>query len=109
MALSSRDLWIVIRARDEASRALKNINNNFKDIDKTAAESSRRQMRQGQAMVTAGVGIAAVGTGMAAALKGAVDESISFNKAATLTLTQVDDVSTKLEDVKKVAIDVGRS
>lgn len=107
MALSSHELILVLRARDEASRVLRHFADGLNQIDREAAQRAQKQFARGSALATAGVAVAAAGVYGAAALNNMTNAAMDYNEEAAKTLTQVDGLAISLEDVKRMGMDVG--
>jgi TP901 family phage tail tape measure protein len=108
MALGTRELLLVIRARDEASRVLGRMSNQLRDMDRDAMDRANRMMARGGAMVSAGAGIAAIGAAGIAAFAAATEAAIEYENQAARTLTQTADIKTTLEEIKDIGRDVAR-
>lgn len=107
MPLGTRDVLLAIRAKDQASRVLADVGRNFSKLDEQGQEAAKHLIGTGTALLGAGVAVTAMGIAGVDFLHAATKEAIEFNRQAALTLTQVDDTSIKLEDLKQVAKDVG--
>jgi TP901 family phage tail tape measure protein len=108
MALSTREMLLVIRARDEASRVLGRLASNMKDLDKGALAAATSSMARGGALVSLGAGITALGAAGINYLNDTVDAASAYEQATRKTLTQTDNVKVSLEQLKKLGRDVGR-
>ena len=106
MPLGAREILLVIRAKDQASRVIQDIGRTFATTEESMAARGASQMRAGQAMLGAGIAMTATGLAGAAAIGKMVDASIDFNRQAALTLTQIDQVGVSVDDLKKIALDV---
>lgn len=93
MAFSSRELLLILRARDEASRVVRGFANEFANVDAAARRAAQNQISAGSALISVGAGIGAVGVATAAWLKGSTDLAVEFNKQVAYTATQLDDVA----------------
>lgn len=102
MALSSRELLLVLRARDEASRVVRGFAGEFAAVDAAAQRAARNQISAGSALVSVGVGIGAVGAASLAWMKGATDEAVEFNKQIAYTSTQLDNVAGSQKDLANI-------
>jgi TP901 family phage tail tape measure protein len=109
MALSTREVFLILRARDEASRVLKDFSKNVKNLDKDTIAAAQAQISKGQALSSIGVGLAAAGTAAAAFFKSAVDASIEYTRQAALTKTQTDKVQVSIEQLKDIGRELGAS
>ncbi len=108
MALGARELLLILRARDEASRTLSLVANKLADINETTRLAAQRQIAAGTAMTSIGVGIIGVGAAMASALKEATDEAAVFEKAIALVSTQTDNVKSSQQELASIVTDVAK-
>lgn len=108
MPLGARDIMMVVRARDLASRTLRNIGNNVGMMSTKQQALANQMFNIGSAMTTVGLGMAAVGAAGVTWLDNSVDAAIKYNNEAAKTLTQTDGVKTSLEELKDIARDVAR-
>jgi TP901 family phage tail tape measure protein len=104
--LNTRELYLVLRARDEASRVMGNMAHNMRSMDRDAVRAAQAQMAKGRALATLGVGLAIAGAAGLAFFKNAVEASIEYNKQAALTKTQTDQVAVSIEELKAISSDV---
>jgi TP901 family phage tail tape measure protein len=108
VALSSHELYLVLRARDEASRVLRNVGNEINHLDRQQEQMARKQIQRGAAMATIGTAVAAAGVVAIQAFSDMTDAAAAYNSAAALTLTQTDNVKTSLEELKEIGKRVAR-
>ena len=115
MGISARELFLIIRAKDEASRVLRGLSATMlatgSSADKATREASLRanhMIQMGSAMASAGAGAVIAGAGIEAALFGAGKVAVEYNRQAALTTTQTDGISGALEKVSKVGKNVGK-
>src|SRR3954447_8767784 len=106
MALGTREMLLVIRARDEASRVLGRLSQNMRDVDAGAAQAARDSLARGGALVSLGAGIAAVGGAGLAFFNSMTDSAATYDNAARLALTQTDNVGASLQQLKDIGRDV---
>jgi TP901 family phage tail tape measure protein len=109
VALNARDLWIVLRARDEASRVLNSFNRSLSGLDKKSAQIAAAQIARGRQLMMLGSGMAAIGVAGIAALNNMTDAAMRYNQQAALTLTQTDNVGASLNQLKQIGKDVART
>jgi len=107
MALSTREVFLILRARDEASRVLRHFSGNMKDLDKQTLKTAQAQTARGQALSSIGIGLAAAGAAAAAFFKTAVDSAVEYTRQAALTKTQTDKVKVSIEELKEIGREVG--
>jgi TP901 family phage tail tape measure protein len=104
--LSSRELLIIMRARDEASRVIREVGRGLGSL-RTEGSLTAGQVGAASAALTAtGASMLAVGTTGIRVLNGMADAAAEFDQQAALTLTQVDQVGVKLEDIKTISKNV---
>jgi TP901 family phage tail tape measure protein len=106
VAISTRELYLILRARDEASRVLRSAAGNINGMGAASQAAAQRHIAQGQALVTVGVGFAAAGAAGLAFFNESTNAAAKYNTEARKTLTQTDDIGAKLEDVKRIGIEV---
>jgi len=100
--LGARDVFIVIHAKDEASRVITGVGRSFSTLDSQAQAAAMRTIGMGQALVGMGLGLGAVGAAGIAAFVGMAKSAMEYNNEAALTLTQVDQLGVTLEDIKGI-------
>lgn len=112
MPLGVRDVLLVIRARDQASRIVNEVGRSFEGL---YGRINNYQRAQGRAAIASGAALvglgAAVGALGAAGLKffdDAKDAAVEYNKSAALTFTQVEKGMGTLKQVRQVALDVAK-
>jgi TP901 family phage tail tape measure protein len=108
MGFSSRELLLVLRARDEASRVVRSFATEFAAVDAAAMRASRNQIAAGSALVSVGAGIAGVGALGLAWMKGSIDKAVEFNREIARTSTQLDGVKASQQDLANVIKRTGR-
>lgn len=97
MPVGVRDILLIIRANDQASRALRSVAGGFHQIggsmDAARARSqalSQEMIRTGTNMMRVGAGIAVAGIAGIAFFASAAKAAIEYNRTAALTTTQID-------------------
>lgn len=109
MALGSRELLLILRARDEATRTVNSLSRSMKTLDKDARKAAQAQMARGQAMTSMGVGVAAVGVAMAGALYDMTKAAAEYERQAALTFTQLDGVKGSVKEIEDIGKRVARA
>lgn len=115
----TRDLWIVLRARDEASRIIRSFGNNVTSASAAAAagmsDFDRRMHNVAATLnqfamtsmlagsVMAGFGAAGIGF-----IKSATDVAAEYDRQVRRTITQIDGITVTLEQVAEVGRRVAR-
>jgi len=107
VALSTREVFLILRARDEATRVLRGFGDSMKKLDKDTQAVVQRQIAHGQALSSVGIGLIAAGTAVTAFFKSAVDASNEYTRQAALTKTQTDKVKVSISELKDIGREVG--
>jgi TP901 family phage tail tape measure protein len=102
MALGTRELWLVLRARDEASRVLRNFGMHFNALGDEAAAAAHKSMAVGATMTAVGAGIAAIGIAGIHYFNDATNAAIAYDQQSAKTLTQVDKQGVSLNRIKEI-------
>lgn len=108
MALSSRELLLIIRARDMASRELNGVNKGLLAMGTAAASPTAKLMGLSAVLTTVGIGFLAAGVAGIGFFNDAANAATKYNQAAALTLTQVDTLGVSLEEIKTIGRGVAR-
>jgi TP901 family phage tail tape measure protein len=108
MALGAREMLLVIRARDLASSAVRNVGAAFGTANTQAMTAGRNLTAASGALIAAGVGLTAVGGAALKFLDDATDAAIEYNRQAGLTLTQVDKLGVSVDDIGKIGLRVAK-
>lgn len=109
MPLSVREVLLVLRAKDQASRVIADVGRSFLAVEDEAALAAKQQIHTGQALLGVGVAMAAMGAAGIAFYGNMAGAAMEYNRQAALTLTQVDQAGVSLEQIKDIARDVGSS
>jgi TP901 family phage tail tape measure protein len=114
MPISARELFLIIRAKDEASRVLRGLSATMMATGASANAAAREataranhMIQFGSALASAGAGAAIAGAGIEAALFSAARSAVEYNRQAALTTTQTDGVSNALNKVSDIGKRVG--
>ena len=108
MVWGTSELYLVLRARDEASRVVRGFSATLTAAQKEAAVASQAMMRRGQALATIGVAVAVGGIVGLNALNKMTNAAIEYRQQAALTETQTDKVTISLSQLEKMGMDVAR-
>jgi len=110
MALGTRELLLVIRARDVASRVVREVGTNIGALGSTSQITGQQMLGIGSALTGIGVTLGAVGAAGLAFFNDATDAAIEYSRQAALTKTQIDEVGVSVQDVadigKRVASEI---
>jgi hypothetical protein len=109
MPLSTREVLLVIRAKDQASRTLNGIGAGFTHLDQEARRAAQNQLAAGSALMTLGVGLGALGAIGIQTLSGMRKDAVDYNKTVALTRTQIDQAGVSLQAVGKIGLDVAKT
>jgi TP901 family phage tail tape measure protein len=109
VAISTRELLLILRARDEASKILRGAAGSIGSVSAAAQQAAQRQIQQGAAMTTVGVGVAYAGLQAIQFLNDATNAAMEYNRQAALTLTQTDGLGASIEQIKTIGKDVASS
>lgn len=108
MPFNAREVLLIIRASDQASRVLAGVGRAFTGVGREANQGAIATMQAGQQMMSLGAGMLGIGLAGAAGFGMAMKASADFTKEARLTLSQVDQVGASLQDIKNIAIRVAK-
>lgn len=108
MGLSTHEMLLVLRARDEASRVLRGFRDRLRDMDKDSAVRAQKQFDQGSAIATSGVAVAGAGIAGAQAMNNMADAAMAYNEQASSTVTQLDKVGIGMDEVKQIGLDIAK-
>jgi TP901 family phage tail tape measure protein len=106
--LSSREMLIIMRARDEASRVIREIGRGLGVMGAQGQVSAGQVLAASAALTATGASMVALGSTGLRTLNGMTNAAIEFDQQAALTLTQVDQVGVSLEDIKDIAKNVAK-
>ncbi len=106
MPMNTREMLLIIRASDQASRVVAGVGRSFSTLTQGEQEALAAITRHGQSMMMVGAGITAIGVAASAFYVSAIKDAVEFDKQARLTLSQVDQVGVSLKDIKGIAIEV---
>lgn len=109
MALGARELLLIIRARDEATRTVSALGRSMRGLDKDAKAAIQAQAARGQALTSAGVGIAGVGVAMAGALTDMTTAAVEYQRQSALTFTQLDKTKGSVKEIEDIGKRVARA
>src|ERR1035437_828783 len=93
--MSTSSMYLVLRARDEASRVIRGFTSTLTEADVAAAKIQAAQLRRGQAMSTIGTVIAIAGIVGIAVLDKMTNAAIAYNLQVANTQTQIDTIVSK--------------
>ena len=109
MPLGTREVLLIIRARDQATRVIADVGRAFTNLEGEAAASAASGIKAGSAIAGVGIGLTAVGLTGLSFFKNATQAAADYNQTAALTLTQVQQTGVSLEQIKDIGRDVAAS
>jgi TP901 family phage tail tape measure protein len=109
MAVNSRDLWIILRARDEATRTLRSVGGAIHGLDKQNQAIAQRLQQRGRAMMMTGGIMAASGVMALKVLNDMTNAAIAYTNEAAKAFTQTDNVATSVAELKDIGREVART
>ena len=86
MGLSTRELYLIIRARDEASRVVSRLSGS---LDSAGRRAAALRIGQAAALQAVGAGMVAVGAAVIGTLNDLSQAHIDYAQAAATSFTQV--------------------
>jgi len=89
VALSTREILLVIRAQDEASSIMAKLVGSFSDVDKASQTAAKSQIATGAAITATGIGMADLGVQTLEAMGSATDAAKQFEQGVARVQTQV--------------------
>jgi len=115
----TRDLWVVIRARDEASRIVRSFGHNVagsaaaaaagvSSFDRAMQTTAMRLQQFAMTSMLAGSVMTGFGVAGLAFIKSATNVAAEYDKQVRRTMTQIDGISTSLGEVAEVGRRVAR-
>lgn len=115
----TRDLWLVLRARDEASRIVRSfgnnmggavgqVNANMTQFDQTMRTATERLNQFAQVSMLSGAVLTGMGLAGLAFIRSATQVAAEYDRQVRHTLTQVDDMTISLEQLAQVGRNVAR-
>lgn len=115
----TRDLWIVLRARDEASRIIRSFgtnvaaasgiaNSNMSAFERTMRNVAVTMNQFAMTSMLAGAAMAGAGAAGLSFIKSATDVAAEYDRQVRKTITQIDGITTNLEEVAEVGRRVAR-
>lgn len=115
----TRDLWIVLRARDEASRIIRSFSHNLggaanaaardmTNFESAMANVALRMNQFAQISMLAGASLAGIGAVGLSFIHDVTQVAAEYDRQVRHTLTQVDDLSIGLEKIGQIGRNVAR-
>jgi TP901 family phage tail tape measure protein len=109
MGLGARELMLILRARDEASKILRGAGGNIKHMSDESKKAAQAHIDQGKSLVTIGAGIAFAGAAGVKWLNESTNAAGDYNTQVAYTHTQTDKVGASLKDLSKIGLDLAKT
>lgn len=106
MGVSTRELYLILRARDEASRVLNNAVRNMDGLGTASQKAAQKHIAQGQALMTIGAGAAFAGAAGLKFFNEMANAAGDYDTQARRALTQTDNIGASLDQLKQIGRDV---
>ncbi len=106
MPLSARELVLIMRARDEASRAINQVAGSVGALGNSGLLASQKLTAVGTALLTVGTALGGAGALGVGFLSQAEQLAEEYDKLASLTLTQAGRTTAGLEELKRIGLEV---
>lgn len=108
MTLGTREMLIVVRARDEASRIFTSLGGSLAGLGNAAMRATQQQMVAGAGIALVGAGLANLGKTGISFLNDAADSAVAYQTQVAFTKTQIDDVGISLSSLSDIGKRVGK-
>lgn len=108
MPLGIRDITMVIRAKDNASRVFSQIAAGFGAMNGAAAAAVQKQMMAGAALMGIGAALGLIGVASLGVFNGMKNDAIEYDKQVALTMTQLNKVPATFEEIGDVGLRVAK-
>ena len=108
MPLALREIMIVLRAKDQASRVIAGVGQSLGYLGAQGGITAGQLMNIGTAMVGAGVVIGGIGAAGLAFFNSATVAAADYNKQAAQTKTQVDGIKVSVEELSRIGLQVAK-
>jgi len=108
MALGARELLVLLRAKDQASRVIAGVGQSLGSLGKQGGLTAGQMTNIGTALIGAGTVIGGIGVLALGWLNSATDAAISYNKQAALTKTQIDDTRISVGQLRDLGLRIAK-
>jgi TP901 family phage tail tape measure protein len=108
MPLGVRDILLIIRAQDLASREIGRIGSALGGLGQAGGITGQQMLGIGAGLTTIGAGIAGIGAAGLAFFGSAVNAAKDYNREVALTLTQVDEAGVSLARIGDIGKTVAK-
>ena len=104
--LGVREMLIVLRARDEASRVIRQTGRTMTGLTQAQQDAAMKNMMVGSSLVSTGTAIAGIGAAGTFMFARATQAAVEYNRQAALTRTQIDQAGVSLKRLEDIGSDV---
>lgn len=108
MPLGIRDITMVIRAKDNATRVFNQVAMGFGRMNSAAAAAVQKQLMAGAALMGLGVALGLIGVASLNAFNSMRKDAVEYDKQVALTMTQLDKVPATFEEIGAMGLRVAR-
>jgi TP901 family phage tail tape measure protein len=109
VALGARDVFIIMRARDEASRSINTVGRSMRALGTDSYSAAEKMLGASAALIGIGSAMATVGAAGTAFFAGVTKDAAEFSRQSARTLTQtVGRFDATVDDMKNIARRVAR-
>jgi TP901 family phage tail tape measure protein len=109
MPLGARDIMLVIRAKDQATRVIGGISAGFNHLEEQQRAAAHRSMVAGSALLCIGAGLSVIGGMSIQAFTQMKDDAVEYRQQVGLTVTQLDKVPATFDQIAQMGLKVARS
>jgi TP901 family phage tail tape measure protein len=109
VAVGARELMLILRARDEASRVLQGARRDINHMSEASRKAAQKHIDQGKSLVAVGAGIAVVGAQALSWLNDATTAAGDYNTQVRYTKTQTDQVQVSLSELSDIGLELART
>lgn len=107
--LALREIMLIIRAKDQASRTLAMIGGETSALGEEATLAARKQMGLGTALTGVGLALTAIGAAGVATFVHAINTASDYEQQVAKTKTQVDAVGVSTQFLSKLGLEIARN
>jgi TP901 family phage tail tape measure protein len=104
--LGVREILLVMRAKDEASRTIIGVGRAFGTVGRQSDQLAGKLLYAGSAIAGVGAGMAATGAAGLAFFKSAIDAAVEYRQQAALTKTQIDGLKVSVRELEDLGFRV---
>ena len=104
MGISSHEMLLIMRARDEASRVVRGLGGSMRAVSAQTAIAAQQAMAHGTALMGAGTAMIATGVATLAVFNDMTQAAADYSKQVALTATQLDGVKLSLKDLSDMGL-----